>query len=77
MPYVRSVRSQARLRARILRHYYARRHTRGYRGQRYAMRQWAHVYRGLYRSSGLRRRYGLDWRRRVPFRRRYLRMRMR
>jgi hypothetical protein len=73
MPYIRSVRSQARLRARYLRHYAAQRGRPGYRGQQYAMRQWPFIYRGLYRSAGLRRRYGLNWNRTVPFRRRYLR----
>lgn len=47
----------ARRRAYYLRLMRARRNCAGYRGQAFYKRQWPYVYRAMFRSKGLRRRY--------------------
>ncbi len=57
MPRIYNRYAVAQKRAHYLRLMYARRGTVGYRGQAFYKRQWPYVYRGMFKSKGLRRKY--------------------
>ena len=57
MPRIQGIYAHARRRAHYLRLMRSRRGRPGYRGQTFYKRQWPHVYRGMLKSRGLRRRY--------------------
>jgi len=57
MPRIMSRYAMARRRAYYLRYHYARRNLPGYRGQKFYVKQWPYVYRAMFKSKGLRRRF--------------------